>query len=47
MRIDIVADYRIGGESLRPFFDPIHQIDRKVRPTTWESIEVNVRGLTE
>jgi hypothetical protein len=43
VRVDTVPSYRIGGTTLRPFFEPVHQLDRRVRPTLWESGETDWR----
>ena len=31
------AYYRIGGKTAKSFYYPIHWIDRKVRPATWDN----------
>jgi hypothetical protein len=35
-----VAHYRIGAEVAESFFQPIHSLDRWVRPGTWDAEEI-------
>src|SRR5687768_3708244 len=30
--------YRFGGDGVERFFDPINQLDRWLRPKTWEAV---------
>ena len=30
--------YRFGGDGVEQFFDPINQLDRRLRPKTWEAV---------
>jgi len=36
-----VPGYRIGGEAADAFFQPVHDIDRWLRPETWKSQDVS------
>jgi hypothetical protein len=37
--------YRFGGERAAWYFWPLEQIDRKVRPGAWESLEIETIPL--
>jgi hypothetical protein len=46
-RLGSIPTYRIGGDSLEPFFNPIHQFDRRIHPMTWENYEVHLPTRSE
>jgi hypothetical protein len=42
LNFEPVADYRFGGKAARMVFLPIHEIDRKLRPSVWSGGPVPV-----